>query len=44
MVSFLDTFRKEAHMTIKEKLKLMEEIKRKNAEKVQEYLAAQKQG
>lgn len=31
-------------MTITEKLKLMDEIKKKNAKKVQEYLAAQKQG
>lgn len=31
-------------MTIKEKLKLMEEIKRKNAEMVREYLKAKKQG
>lgn len=31
-------------MTITEKLKLMEEIKKKNAEKVREYLAGKKQG
>lgn len=31
-------------MTITEKLKLMDEIKKKNAKKVQEYLAAQNQG
>lgn len=31
-------------MTITEKLKLMDKIKKKNAAKVQEYLKAQKQG
>jgi len=31
-------------MTIREKLKLMEEIKKKNAKRVREYLKARKQG